>query len=151
MGHVYLPCLLWAYRNTPHESTKEKPSFLLFGVDLQSATEAAFLPPARLEPASTEGYREDLMRSLTSARMLAADNIRVAQSKYKKSYDKRARPVSYSIGEWILIRFPQEETGKRRKLSRPWHGPYRITALTQTDVTAVKVDFPQEGAIQERV
>ena len=31
--------LLWAYSNTPHESTKEKPSFLLFGIDLQSPTE----------------------------------------------------------------------------------------------------------------
>ena len=28
----FLPGVLWAYRNTPHESTKEKPSFLLFGV-----------------------------------------------------------------------------------------------------------------------
>ena len=31
----YLPGLLWAYWNTPHESTREKPSFLL-GSDLQS-------------------------------------------------------------------------------------------------------------------
>ena len=23
--------ILWAYRNTPHETTGEKPSFLLFG------------------------------------------------------------------------------------------------------------------------
>ena len=30
----YLPSVLWAYRNTPHESTGEKPSFLLFGWDL---------------------------------------------------------------------------------------------------------------------
>lgn len=29
----YLPGLLWAYRNTPHESTGEKRSYLLFGVD----------------------------------------------------------------------------------------------------------------------
>ena len=46
------------------------------------------------------------------------------------------------------IRFPQDETGKQRKLSRPWHGPYRVTALTQTDVTAVKVYYPNEGTIQ---
>ena len=88
------------------------------------------------------------MRSLACARTLAAENIRVAQTKYKKYYDKHAKLISYSIGEWILIRFPQDETGKSRKLSRPWHGPYRITALTQTDVTAVKVYYPKEGAIQ---
>ena len=27
---TYLHGLLWAYRNTPHETTGEKPSFLLF-------------------------------------------------------------------------------------------------------------------------
>ena len=40
---------------------------------------------------------------------------------------------AYLIGEWILMRFPQDET---LKLSGQWHGLYRITALTPTDVTA---------------
>uniref|UniRef100_A0A1X7U6W1 Integrase catalytic domain-containing protein n=1 Tax=Amphimedon queenslandica TaxID=400682 RepID=A0A1X7U6W1_AMPQE len=40
----YLPGVQWAYQNTPHEATKEKPSFLMFGVDLRSPTEAASLP-----------------------------------------------------------------------------------------------------------
>ena len=31
---TYLPGVLWAYQNTPHESTHEKPSFLLYGIDL---------------------------------------------------------------------------------------------------------------------
>ena len=52
----YLPRLLWVYRNTPHESTKENPSFLLFGVDLQSPTEDAFLPPSKFKPTTTGGY-----------------------------------------------------------------------------------------------
>ena len=33
---MFLPGILWAYRNTPHDSTREKPSFLLFGIDLKS-------------------------------------------------------------------------------------------------------------------
>ena len=40
----YLPGLLWAYRNTLHESTGEKPSFLLYGLDSRSPTKAAFIP-----------------------------------------------------------------------------------------------------------
>jgi len=35
---------LWAYRNTPHETTGEKPSFLLYGRDLRSPVENLFLP-----------------------------------------------------------------------------------------------------------
>ena len=52
------------------------------------------------------------------------------------------------MGDWILIRFPREETGKERKLSRPWHGPYRITECRTPDVTAIKVHCPQDGPIQ---
>ena len=35
----YLSCVLWAYRNTPHESTREKPSYLLMG--------STFVPPRK--------------------------------------------------------------------------------------------------------
>ena len=37
--------VLWAYRNTSHTSTGEKPSYLLFVMDCRSPTEAALLPP----------------------------------------------------------------------------------------------------------
>ncbi len=46
---TYLYGVLYAYRNVPHESTNEKPSFLLYGVDCRSPTEAALLPPSEVE------------------------------------------------------------------------------------------------------
>ena len=39
----YIHGVVWAYRNTPHSSTKEKPSYLLFRMDCRSPTEAALL------------------------------------------------------------------------------------------------------------
>ena len=78
----YLHGVLWAYRNTPHESTQEKPSFLLFGTDCRYPTEAALLPPTTVEPADLDDYREELMFTLSSARELAAEAIRRAQKKY---------------------------------------------------------------------
>ena len=50
----YLSSMLWAYRNVPHESTGEKPSFLLFGWDLQTPTKAAFVAPSLLIPTRVE-------------------------------------------------------------------------------------------------
>ena len=44
----------------------------------------------------------------------------------------------YRIGQWVLIRHPQEESGPNRKLSRPWYGPFRITSVERTGVTAKK-------------
>ena len=144
----YLSGILWAYRNTPHESTQEKPSFLLFGVDLRSPTEAALLPTETTCPADVSEYREEVILLLSTARKLAVDNIRSAQSRYKEQYDKRSKPAQYKVGEWVFVRFPQEESGRLRKLSRPWHGPYRIVERRDPDVTVVKVYFPEDGPIQ---
>ena len=67
----FLPGVLWAYRNTPHTSTGEKPSFLLYGVDWRSPTEAAYLPISEVLPTDVSDYREELMLSLSSARHAA--------------------------------------------------------------------------------
>lgn len=146
----YLPGVLWAYRNVPHESTGEKPSYLLFGVDCRTPTEAAYIPPSSLYPADVSEYKEALCLSLSAAKDLAAKNIQKAQTKYKKYYDKArgAQPASLSVGKWVLVRFPQDETGSNRKLSRPWHGPYRIASKQDPDVCVGKVYFPQEPHIR---
>ena len=49
---------------------------------------------------------------------------------------------------WVLIKFPHEESGKQRKLSRPWHGAYLIMSLTDTDHTASRIYFPEDGPIK---
>ena len=144
----YLSGALWAYRNTPHDSTREKPSFLLFGFDCRSPTEAALLPETPIGPTDVSDYREELIVNLSSARELAVEALQVARGKYKKQYDQRATPGSHKIGDWVLIKFPQEESGAQRKLSRPWHGPYRVLAVSETGVTASKVYFPDHSPIQ---
>lgn len=144
----FLPGVLWAYRNTPHESTKEKPSFLLFSLDLKSPTEASLLPPQPMEAVDLSDYREELVLSLATARELAVQSIRAAQDRYKKQYDKRANAVEMRVGDWVFVRFPQDETGKQRKLSRPWRGPFRVTRCDEPDVTVVKVYYPEEGPLQ---
>ena len=144
----YLSGLLWAYRNTPHESTGEKPSCLLFGVNCRTPFESALLPPSSLNPTDVTEYREELALSLSSARNLAAFQIQKAQSKYKKCYDRKAKPSKFKIGEWVLVRFPHEETGRMRKLSRPWHGPFRIVSRSDPDVTVSNVYFPSDAHIK---
>ena len=51
-------------------------------------------------------------------------------------------------GDLVLFQFPHKESGKNRKLSRPWHGPYRVIRCNESDVTVVKQFFPEEGNIQ---
>ena len=51
----------------------------------------------------------------------------------------------YQVGDWVLVRFPQDESGKSRKLARPQRGPYRFLECTDPHVTVSKVYFEQDG------
>ena len=139
----YLYGVLYAYRNTPHESTGEKPSYLLYGMDLRTPTEAAFLPPTRSTLLDVTDYREKVTMALSTARGIAVKNIQKAQSQY----DCKAKSFGYQLGEWVLVRFPVEESGRNQKLSRPWHGPYRVTSINNPDMAVSKVYFPQDRQI----
>lgn len=46
-----------------------------------------------------------------------------------------------------MVRFPADESGRNRKLSKPWHGPYLITSVKDPDVSVAKVYFSQEKQI----
>ena len=144
----YLHGVLWVYRNTPHSSTGEKPSYLLFGFDCRFPTEAALMPNKRISPTNVSDYREELTLSLSSARTLAMKASQEAQRRYKEQYDKTATSSKFQIGDWVLVHFAHQETGKMRKLSQPWHGPYRIVARDDPDVTVKKVYFPDDPQIQ---
>ena len=144
----YLSGVLWAYCNVPHESTGEKPSFLLFGVDCRTPTEAALLPSSPLEPTTVETYREQVILNLSTARELAVKTLQKHQQKSKARYDQKAVNRQYRVGDWVLVKFPREESGKNRKLSRPWHGPYRVVDCKEPDLTVTKVYRPQDNQIQ---
>ena len=101
-----------------------------------------------LEATEVSDYRKELTFSLSSARQLAADLIKRAQSRYNGTYDTSSQDTDYWVGDWVLVQFPQEETGKQCTLSRPWHGPYHVVDKRDPDITVVKVYAPQDGQIQ---
>ena len=72
--HLY--GVLWANWNTPHEATREKPSFLFFGTDLRSPAEAELLPVTERTDTKAETYRERLVHTLATTRALAEKTIR---------------------------------------------------------------------------
>lgn len=105
MGRLYLPGVLWAYCNTPHEVTKEKPSFLLFGLDLKSLSEAALLPVSSMESSIVEKYREQLGHGdVVLFTVTGSCQPRTFTSQVREQVQPRCKRMEFCSGSWIGYR-----------------------------------------------
>ena len=77
----HLPGILWAYRTTPHDTTGEKSSMLLFGWDCKSPSEAAMLPLDVAQPMVVADYWQELIEPLSTAIQTALQSICRSQKK----------------------------------------------------------------------
>lgn len=130
------PGLLWFYWNVPHEATGEKPSYLLFGIDLRSPTEALVMPPEKEQSVWLDHYCQE---PLSSARETAARSIQEAQKRYKMNYDEGYQ----SRVQAGTVDTDREESSRGRKLSRPYH----VLSVRGPNIVVAKVYFPNEGQI----
>ena len=89
-----------------------------------------------------------MIRKLSSARELALNVLQESQRKSKQRYDRKTTERLYKTGEWVLVQFPKEESGRNRKLSQPWQGPFHVVSQHDPDLTVSKVYRPQDGTIQ---
>ena len=91
-----------------------------------------------------------VVRVKTSVRDLAAQASRRSQERYKRNHDRHAtytnKPVR--VGDWVLVNMPRVKSGWQRKLSQPWHGPFCIVSISNSDVLLMKIYFPHDRTIQ---
>jgi hypothetical protein len=94
-------------------------------------------------------------RSMEEREEFLADihyRLEQAQATQKKHYDKSHRPVSYQIGDWVLLRLrqcapaslPQAITGK---LKPRYFGPYRVTELI--NAVALRLALPPRARLHD--
>ena len=105
-----------AYRNTPHSSTGEKPSKLLFNREVKTK-----LP--RFPKASRAGHHKQAQR-----------REKDAKNKMKKYHDRRhkTRLVEIKPGDWVYRRNATPTTTRG-----PWESePFKVTKVVYNRVTA---------------
>ena len=142
-----LQLLLFAYRSSVQESTRESPFFLLYGRDprLPTGTE---LDTARTEYlVDVDDYRTELVMSMAKAKKIALENICRAQRKQKQFYDRHAGEAKFKVGERVMVYMPGEVSGNKWKIARPYHGPYRILSVTPTNADVQLVENQGEPAL----
>ena len=142
-----LPMLLFAYRSTIQESTRESPFFLVYGRDPRLPTTSTMELPRPEYTVDLDDYKSELVTCLVKAHEDAREQIKKAQVRQKKFYDMHAKEPAYKVGERVMVYMPTDVTGKERKLARPYHGPYRIVTLTPTNAEVKLVDSVDDPSI----
>ena len=57
-------------------------------------------------------YQEQMVLSSTRSPAIKAN--KEAQRWYKFQYDKTTKISKFQVGDWVLVYFPQDKTGKNR-------------------------------------
>ena len=92
-------------------------------------------------------YGLDLRARLTVAWELARECETKAQRHQKTAYDKGTRDPRFREGERVFLYKPAEKTGESRKLSRPFHGPYRLLDVGPNTARISRVDRPEDDPL----
>ena len=144
---VRLPYLLFAYRVSAQESTRESPFFLMYGRDARIPTETVLSHMRSPYAIDVADYKEELLSSMSLAWDLASTHIAKAQASQKIKYDRSAKEPDLKVGDRVMVFMPSESQGKTWKLSRPFHGPYRVLKATPTNAEVRLVNRPTDDPI----
>ena len=122
----YIAPLLFAYRETPHDSTGFAPFELLYGRTVRGPmsilrdlwTEDVETP----ETKTVYQYVIDLKNRLEETCKLAQKELAKSKARYTKYYNRRARARKFAVGDEVLLLLPTDHN----KLIMHWKGPFTV-------------------------
>lgn len=100
---VQLPYVLFAYRASMQESTRESPFFLLYGRDPRLPTEVALSPFPENRNVDVDDFKAELVTGLSTAWETACRNVEQAQQKQKKYCDRRPKDPGFRVGDRVFL------------------------------------------------
>ena len=132
---IKLPYVLFAYRTSKHESTKQTPFYLVFGRHARLSVELDIAMQADDNQNSELSLKEriDSFIKLSCNRKEASSNIKAAQSKQKKYYDSslpKDDTGGFEVGDQVLLHNTRKLTRKGGKMGVKWKGQFKITKVT---------------------
>ena len=143
-----LPYVLYAYRASIQESTRESPFFLLYGRDPRLHTEQALSPTPGWDTMNVDMYKSEVAERLVSAWELAQVQVKKAQHKQNQQHDRSERDPGFKVGDHVYVYMPAEHLGKAYKSARHFKGPYRILAMFDNGAEVKLIEKPKTHPIR---
>ncbi|XP_069167999.1 uncharacterized protein [Procambarus clarkii] len=93
---------------------------------------------------SVDEYVCKFRERLGSAKKFAAEHLRKAQRKMSDWYDRKAVPMEFQVGTWVMVLLP----GKRKVTEPRFEGPYRVVKrIGQVSYEISKPDRPRKTQV----
>ncbi|XP_071491788.1 uncharacterized protein [Diadema antillarum] len=131
----YIDALLFAYRETPQDSTGFAPFELLYGRvvrgPLMIVKELWTQDDTEADTKSTYQYVLDLKERMEKTCDIARQELLKSHEKYRRNYNRKARQRSFKVGDEVLVLLPTDSN----KLLMHWKGPFRVVG------TVGKLDY----------
>lgn len=129
MGRINRPS--FSYNTSVHEGTGCTPHELIFGNQVRVPSSFCY----ENEPSTYYSYLTDLFKNINNLQKIARTNIIKAKEKSKAHYDKRVNPVTFHVGEYVLM----TNDSKTSKLSNEYLGPYLIVECLDRENIRIKI------------
>ena len=136
----YLPALMFAIRETPNSSLGFSPFELLYGRHVRGPMRIIREMWTNQEP--DEGakdeyqYITELKERLSETWKLARESLQEMAGKYKKHFDKKAKPRKLKQGDKVLVLLPTDNN----KLLLHWKGPYEVKGIKHENDYVIAID-----------
>jgi hypothetical protein len=127
---LLLPHVEFAYNNSVHASTGFTPFFVDIGRHPRTLQDITLRLPVHSVPPTVQ----DFVDQITDLSDIARDALQHAQERQARYYNQHRRPVTYHVGDQVLIDIPALSSIAERRRGNPKlkfrrDGPYTITEV----------------------
>lgn len=122
---TYLDYYNFIYNNSYHDTTHEKPSFLMFNRDINLPFHLLDEKP-RIHYYPCENYVEENLSKMQYVYRNVYKNLESAAEKQTRLRDKIAKKKSFKVGDKIYLYTPATNQSTGRALAKKFSGPYRV-------------------------
>ena len=129
-------------------ATRESPFFMLYGRDPVLPTEEAVSQPVDRCYLGCDDYRSQMVQNLSETWSRAQKNIEKAQKQQRNSMTGGSACLLFRLVIEFSYICQLPNLVKAYKLSRPFHGPYRIVTLHDNGANVRPVDRLQDVTIR---
>ena len=136
----YIPALLFSYREVPQESLGFSPFELVYGRSVRGPMSVIrdiwANEDTEEQTRTTYQYVLELREKLEETCKLAHDELRKAQSKQHKWFNRKAKVKNLKVDDQVLLLLPT----KMNKLEMQWQGPYVIIKKVRENDYVIDID-----------